>query len=162
MRHRDVLEDPDIVRLDPSLDGHSTYYKLRAIILERTRVRYHMAPWDYYSAYISSLPEDLSEWGLRSYLREEPLDATGLAALEREVRTEYGSWDRARDMPPEVDLEEVVATPAEEVYGDLYGHANGDVYVDADGDVHAEPDVDVDDDVEEDAGTDADDREVGA
>jgi len=95
MRHRDVLEDPSTVRLDPTYERFSLYYRLRAIILERTRIRYHLAPWDFYTAYISSLPEDLSEWGLRSYIEERPLDTTGLEVMERAVRSEYGIWPKA-------------------------------------------------------------------
>ena len=98
MRHRDVLEDPSAVRLDPTYDRFSLYYRLRAIILERTRIRYHLAPWDFYTAYISSLPEDLSEWGLRSYVEERPLDTTGLEVMERAVRSEYGAWPKAVEL----------------------------------------------------------------
>ena len=97
MRHRDVLEDHGAVRLDPTYDRFPLYYRLRAIILERTRIRYHLAPWDFYTAYIASLPEDLSEWGLRSYLEERPLDTAGLEGMEREVRSEYGEWPKAAD-----------------------------------------------------------------
>ena len=90
--HHDVLEDPASVMLDPAFERFPLYYRLRAIILERTRIRYHMSPWDYYTAYIGSLPEDLSEWGLRSSLEERALDTSGLEALEREIRSQYGHW----------------------------------------------------------------------
>jgi len=104
MRHRDVLEDPSAVRLDPTYERFSLYYRLRAIILERTRIRYHLAPWDFYTAYISSLPEDLSEWGLRSYIEERPLDTTGLEVMERAVRSEYGIWPKTIEVQV-VDVE---------------------------------------------------------
>jgi len=92
LHHHDVLEDPAGVRLDTSFERFPVYYRLRAIILERTRIRYHMSPWDFYTAYIGSLPEDLSDWGLRSSLEERALDTSGLEALEREIRSEYGHW----------------------------------------------------------------------
>jgi len=94
LHHHDVLEDPAGVKLDASFERFPIYYRLRAIILERTRIRYHMSPWDFYTAYIGSLPEDLSEWGLRSSLEERALDTSGLEAMEREIRLEYGAWPK--------------------------------------------------------------------
>jgi hypothetical protein len=127
MRHRDVLEDPSAVRLDPTYERFSLYYRLRAIILERTRIRYHLAPWDFYTAYISSLPEDLSEWGLRSYIEERPLDTPGLEVMERAVRSEYGIWPKA------IEVEVVDVGVKGDAKGDAKGKAKGGAKGEADG-----------------------------
>ncbi len=105
MRHVDILEDPERVMLDESFSSYSLYYKIRAIILERTRIRHHMAPWDFYTAFISTLPEDLSDWELRSLVEQGPINTAGLAVMERAIHSEYGRWRSPPDI--ELDLEPV-------------------------------------------------------
>jgi hypothetical protein len=105
MRHVDILEDPERVMLDEGFANYSLYYKIRAIILERTRIRHHMAPWDFYTAFIATLPEDLSEWELRSLVEQGPINTAGLAVMERAIHSEYGRWQSPADI--EIDLEPV-------------------------------------------------------